>query len=837
MQNLSIITTPDERPKFTAAQIAAALGIKPQSVRGQLRDVPPASVVKVNGQDAVAWTLDQLPAKLRERLALKAKEQGFSSIHAMLSMRRFQIPPRIPLDKICQADREEAEKLRSSLKPFLTSQPETGLSAEAWKRRGVDYYFNVFRDRPRITTRYWDKLYRRAQRLDNGCEDWDSIQIYLPDRLKRDPAPGAPGIDAADMVQGFDSLENFIGSCRNPGDLNREEREGLWALVLAKFTALVHAGEPEKSAARRVRQYLFARASFLAPSRDALWITFKRKLSSLEKTNGNLREAVRDGRTVGGSRVEYPSVDIRRVRHSAVRKNGGEIDRAWREEYPYLSEYTHQRHERSRKCPRALRTLVNREKVNALMARIKGKRALRHMIGGVARNTENTPSMFKFVVDDITSDIEVYTIRRDGKPFLFRPQIIATMDSSTRKMVGVSCSADAGPTAQNVCASVESAFHRHGVSKKLGLENGWVFGRALAVNGKKDDFGKTLVAGLAQYGCEIEHFGKDNPRAKAELEKSIHLFQKLMTRHPGYGGPIQMLHASDDFKSQQREINGGDVHPGRYRYSFDQFKNVLEKIIDEYNATPQYGTLNGLSPDQVFELKKPSDFSPQKLDPKLKWFLNPSRALVWIKVGGAGISWFGRKMQVRGGELPQHIGEQMWALPHGDEIPMVSFVSQDFRHSFTVEANRTTDLDASATEEGKRILTLELGKNNQHFRAVTEDLKSLDLEYGNPQQTLLADIQRETNILAGADELTRKSILNTRLDRVGEQISQQSSDITAAKEQKTRRTSANKSKARRLGIPSVMVDDDEQTRRGLELLGAGPRASDDGIQTPGETEA
>ena len=55
--------------QFTAAQIAAALGIKPQSVRGMLRNVRPAGVRIVAGNEAAAWTVEQLPGSLRERLA------------------------------------------------------------------------------------------------------------------------------------------------------------------------------------------------------------------------------------------------------------------------------------------------------------------------------------------------------------------------------------------------------------------------------------------------------------------------------------------------------------------------------------------------------------------------------------------------------------------------------------------------------------------------------------------------------------------------------------------------------------------------------------------------
>ena len=60
------------KPAFRAAQIAAALGKTPQAVRRQLRDVRPASVRIVAGNEAAAWTVEQLPGPMREALAMEA---------------------------------------------------------------------------------------------------------------------------------------------------------------------------------------------------------------------------------------------------------------------------------------------------------------------------------------------------------------------------------------------------------------------------------------------------------------------------------------------------------------------------------------------------------------------------------------------------------------------------------------------------------------------------------------------------------------------------------------------------------------------------------------------
>ncbi|MDR3460131.1 MAG: hypothetical protein P4N60_22110 [Verrucomicrobiae bacterium] len=55
------ITNPVAPQIFTAAAIAAALGIKRQSVQWHLRDVGPVGVQIVAGNEAAAWTVEQLP--------------------------------------------------------------------------------------------------------------------------------------------------------------------------------------------------------------------------------------------------------------------------------------------------------------------------------------------------------------------------------------------------------------------------------------------------------------------------------------------------------------------------------------------------------------------------------------------------------------------------------------------------------------------------------------------------------------------------------------------------------------------------------------------------------
>ena len=102
--------------------------------------------------------------------------------------------------------------------------------------RGVEDYRRVFGNR--ITARYWRELFMRTLRRDNGAEEWNRLEIYLPDRLKQKAAPAAVVSEA--LAEDFAELETFIAACTNPHAPNKTECAGVWTLALEKFTALVN---------------------------------------------------------------------------------------------------------------------------------------------------------------------------------------------------------------------------------------------------------------------------------------------------------------------------------------------------------------------------------------------------------------------------------------------------------------------------------------------------------------------------------------------------------------------------------------------------------------------
>ncbi len=810
---------------FTAARISACLARRPQSVRRALRNVKPSGLCLVNGKETATWTLAALPPTLRGSLDAAARQRRYRDALTMLASPPAPYKSPVPLERVAQREIDHANKLRTAQAPSILRQRECDLTSDEFERRGVIDFAKVFDYR--ITQRHWRTLFQRTIQRDAGAEDYSRLELYISDRpaLKELPAPKLSDVQREE----FQGLLGLINTLKNPAALSLAQKRAVWGLAVTRHRESIRQGLSSNQATRRVTAFLFSRLPTLARSRNALRVAFNRKLE--RGIEGN-----RDGRTNRGSLVKIPEADLNRLRHSAAFKNGGHIDAAWREEYPNLSEQTRSHYGPSRRCPRKICQLLKREKVDALTARRQGKLTLRRMIGGVQRDWSEVAAMHLWAVDDVTCNLEVVRQNRDGSIYRFQPQLVLTMDCASRKFVGWAISDDKGPTAEMSCESVLDGFRKYGVPKCLGVENGFVFGKSLLINGKEDEQGRTLVSGLAQYGCEIHHFGKMNPRAKGELEKSIDLLQRLMERHYGYTGRDQRRDAPEEFKLQQRLIDSGKIEATDCRYTFEEGVLQLEKMIDEYNATPQYGELKGLSPNEAFAALKNHSDPPIEFTPELEWLLANKRARVMVKVGGVHLPWRdnGRNVRVAGGQLANLIGKELWAMMDRHDGSLVTFMNLDFSVPFTMEVCGRPAAREKSTAPGSGLRAAERAKLREHERAVDEEYNRLLNTLGDPRQELLREIRNLPEESAGP-EPTRRLIVPPRMAASAEQMQQQREEIRTARNQSARRNAANKSKARRQGIPTVLVGDDEQSRRALELLSdARPVTAEEAASAEGE---
>jgi hypothetical protein len=797
----------------TVSQIATALGITPQAVRRTLRGVKPDSVLTVKGKEAATWTLDSLPPPLRCRLNVEARLRGYRDAGHLLAAppKRWELPE--PINQFAQHEIDKATKSREAFRTSLLRQHDSDLTAAEFEAQGLADYAKAFGHT--ITARHWRSLFKRTLQRDAGAEDWERLEIYLSDKpaLKKSPELPLP----ESWREDFQGLSGLIGTFPNPAALTLAERRAVWALSIGRHDEFIRQGMSPKQAGRRVRAFLFARLPSLASnSRDALRVAFERKLARV-KANGGHPNALADGRQDRGDQVEIPESDLRCLVASAAFENGGRVDAAWREKYPHLSEQMRSHYSHSPRAPRKIHQLLNRAEVDIMADRHQGKRTVRRKIGGVKCHTSGMSAMHAWSVDDMTSVIEISIINPDGSTSLILQQIIAVMDIASRKWVGWAISDDKAPTAELVCAGVLDGFRKHGVPKQLGFENGFVFGKSLNVNGKEDEQGRTIVAGLAQYGCAINRFEPMNPQSKGELEKSFDLIQRRMERHPGYTGRDQRFDAPEAFKLERRLILSGKVPAAKHRYTFEQGISVIENIIHEYNSTPQYGELKGLSPNEAFAALKNLSDPPIEFAPELGWLLANERYRVTVAIGGVRFQHYGRTIRVRGAELVKFLGKELWALVDRRDDSMVTFMDLNFGNPFTMEVCQSPSKRESTIAPGSGIVASERAKIREVEREVDEDYKGRLNEFGNPRKELLRKAQNQSHEAASQD-IARTTMIPFRMAESAEQMREQREQLNDQKTEKQSRGDVIRRRAQKLGLRADLVENSDQNRDALNLM-------------------
>lgn len=659
-------------PQFTAAQIAAELGCRPQRVREQLRDVRPAGVRIVAGNEAAAWTVGQLPAPLCERLAAEAAQQRcigcapHDRIETLLSMPRVTWQPALPIDKICDAGIQAATRLRAALTPWLIQQHDLNLSAAETESRGVADYQRIFGNR--ITARYWRELFMRTLRRDNGAEVWQRLEIYLPDRLKQKSAPAAVVSEA--LAADFAELEDFISACTNPPAPNKTECAAVWTLALEKFTALVNAGEPEKSAARRVRQFLSVRAAFLAASRDALWIAWKRKLAALKNASGDVR-ALRDGREENGLQFELPENDRDLLIHRAVFTYLGDIAPAWRDLLrkgfsPAVVERYAGRAAKKSHVPASVMDSIAPE-VEILTVMHRGPRAFDSIRGHVTRSYDGISSLQCVSGDDFTMNTYFYVPDGNGWFDLTRGQVILFIDFRSLRILGWALEPRKSYSSLTIRSLCTHIFGTYGVPQILYFERG-LWKSATLLKGKTDPFDFTEISqGLREFGVQFKHAIR--PRTKV-VERIGGMFQAIAEAEPGYCGRDERRDAPESLRKQMAEVETRKVHPSKYFYSLDQWNQRIAELVEQYNTEAQQGhILAGLSPDQAFEKYISQDNPPMQFSAGLRYLLANDKRLVRVTLNGVTIQIGKVKFNYRSQEIAHLVGREVlaWFDPENPE--------------------------------------------------------------------------------------------------------------------------------------------------------------------------
>src|ERR1039458_5595989 len=449
---------------FTAARIGDCLGTSPQAVRKRLLDTPATGCRIIGGLEAAAWSIDQIPESLRKRLDEQAAGRNCRDAAALLAEPPKQWQAPLPLDKIADAHIKGARKLRKALRPWLVQQHDTTLAGKALETKGLADYARVFGHR--ITGRYWRELFARTVRRDNGAGDWNRLEIYLSER----PAPKeiAARVVTEALAEEFGAVENFINACGNPAAPSKTEQRAVWTLALDKYASLVSGGMPAKRAARRVRSFLFAKAPFLASTRDALLKAFDRKREALESSAGDPK-ALRDGREQNGERFDLPEQDRDMLIHRAVFYYRGDVAPAWRDlvkagfSEPARQRYFGKAASKSH-VPSSVMDSVGSE-VEILTVMHQGPRAFNAIKGKLDRSYDGIASLKCMSADDFTMPVYYYVPDGKGWFILTRGQILLFPDFRALRIIGWSMQPDRNYSSLTIRSLCTHVFAEHGVQR------------------------------------------------------------------------------------------------------------------------------------------------------------------------------------------------------------------------------------------------------------------------------------------------------------------------------------------------------------------------------------
>jgi hypothetical protein len=246
-------------PPMTAAELARPLGITRQAVHNRLRYCPSTGKRAIFGNLADVWHPAALPADLCANLEAAAKAGGFCSVGEMARSNAGAHKPPVPISEITPQCLDNANRLMRALLPSLRRR--FVISRCDFERDGAADFERVFGRK--ISTRHFRALLQRTIDRDSGQENWERLELYLPQKPERKTADPQP-------PPHFPRLAEAIAE--------GESGTALWRRIVQTFYEVVAGGAARKSAARQLRHFIWERVPCLAPSREALLKSFNRRV-------------------------------------------------------------------------------------------------------------------------------------------------------------------------------------------------------------------------------------------------------------------------------------------------------------------------------------------------------------------------------------------------------------------------------------------------------------------------------------------------------------------------------------------------------------------------------
>jgi hypothetical protein len=795
--------------QFTAAQIAAALGKAPQAVRRVLADVEVAGERMVRGNRTATWKIESLPESLQAELNTAAQARGLETIAALfLEAEPWQ--PKIPWRDVCPEQQAEALKLQRALLPILERHHSPILDNGELVQIGLRNYAREFAKQ--ISPERFQYLFNRTVERDRNAEQFHRIELFLPGNLKAARAPRQSS--AADAA--FEPLHDCIARFNDPLKPTIDEVDALWQAAVELFTE--SSGDEPKKFKRRLLDYLWQRASFLAASWNALRVNLDRKVKLVRESKAGAL-ALLDGRHLKCGETKAPAVpqdDVDRIAWHSARNCGGRTAQAVRElasmgDRSGLTKDTLDLitapHANKSHVNRRLFVTVKRES-DLIAPFLLGKKAIDDATPSLRRDYSKLGSMNVVTGDDFT--MPVYCFVPDGKGWwtLTRGQCLLMIDVRSLKIIGWSLQ----PERNYNSLVIRTLMNR--VCSAFGLPRVWLFERGIWLNslvvkgaprewreGKSDT---ELKPGWERLDVRFIHAKRARSKP-AELVGG--LLQNLMERMPGYCGRDERRDCPEITKRNKLAVDARRIEPHGLFLSFDAWDAELAKLIATYNAAVQQGEiLKGTSPEAAFEANWPHDNPPTALDANC-WHLL-AHYVSEREVTPDGIKFrIGSETYIYRDENSSALrGRKVlaWFDPACPDLLGVTDLKE--RNPVLIRRDRPVDFLASLDNDGPsgRVYQEELAKVAGHSAYPRARFHVLKTKF---------------------EPSFRKNLVSPVVSDVAASFTSQRHERQATEQQAERTRSRATSRARKLGLPSGLVRNaDDSTAAGLEMMARAERA-------------
>ena len=785
-----------EEKLFTAAQIAVALHRSKRSVLDTLEQSRPAGMKIIRGNQARAWSIKQLPEKLRTSLEDIASQWQLTIDVLLASPPRLWLPP-YPLSKLSREAIERASLLQRALGPTLGRLNDTGLNATKFELLAVEDYRRAFGRG--VSTRHWRRLFRRTLNRDGGAENWGRLEIYLDESPVRRPElrKRTPFIPAD-----FRPMQELISSFANPAFPTELERTCLWIYAFEHCECETERFGKPRAVKRATLKFLFESASFLGKSEKGIKLQFDRKLKRWIN-GGRVPAAIADARRKNPGRPA-PKFS-KEEEHALIAKSlrsGGGLAQAWRESREkgfsnarVSQHYTSTPASKSYVPGRVRKLIAN--KIKILRDHHRGPR--RAKLNGAYINRD--PSTFNagdwFQADDCTLPNYYYTESDEGFA-LVRGQFLAMCDVRTTFILGFVLIPQRNYTAHHIRNLTTVVADRYGLPRRgFYYENG-MWRNARLLHGRRDEINwHETEMGLRGLGLQFRH--AKLPRGKV-IERVFGLLQNHLESEPGYAGRDERHDKFERVQEQLSLVRRGKAQPEDFFLSETEYLKRLDAIVHTYNEERQEGKYcPGLSPREAFE-----KFHGE--EPRIRLAGSSRHLLATHKMrarsGRNGISFrFGKQQfTYKSRETGELRGQELivWFNVENPSVISVTNLKEDPRTLFTVER----EISVPGMDAPPEVLEAALAQNEAHeayrkglYRAVSQNFST-----------------------GFAGRMFRQNLIDHKTAALGNAMQKQHAKIKRQRSEERKRAAAIDRKAARLGIAPGVISRRPGAKEGVEQM-------------------